>query len=53
MKENNPTVKIGIQDAYEVMEKIKKKAKSPDKAESPKKNNSPAQKAGEGGAERN
>ena len=53
MKENNPTVKIGIEDAYEVMETIKKKAKSPDKAESPKKKSSPAQKAGVGGAERN
>lgn len=46
MKEKSPTVKIGIQDAYEVMEEIKKKAESTEKAESPKKEHSPAQKAG-------
>lgn len=46
MKENNPTGKIGVEDAYEVMEEIKKKAKQADQAESPKKENSPTQKAG-------
>lgn len=42
MKESSPTGKIGIEDAYEVMEKIKKKAKETQKPQAPKKDESAA-----------
>ncbi len=47
MKKNSPTGKIGIEDAYEVMEEIKKKAKQSDKSKFPEKKNLPMEKAGE------
>lgn len=42
MKKSSPTGKIGIEDAYEVMEKIKNKAKETQKPQPPKKDESAA-----------